>query len=202
RSMQALKLKYPVSVEGCISTYWKGLWQSCEPKNEQYPRSTIVRYKFPARDGMPEVKLTWWDGGMMPPRPDILEEGKRLGDDDGGVLFIGDYGMLSCGCYGRNPRLIPDSRMKEFQAPPKVLDRIPGGMAGHEQDWVRSCKGGKPAGSNFDFSGPLSEMVLMGNLAVRFPGRRLLWAGEKMEVNNDSEANDYVRPQYRQGWSL
>jgi predicted dehydrogenase len=198
----ALKLKYPVSVEGCISTYWQGLWEKTDPKNEQYPRSTIVRYKFPARDGMPEVKLTWWDGGMMPPRPEQLEEGRRMGDDDGGVLFIGDKGMLMCGCYGSAPRLIPESRMRQYEQPPKVLDRIPKGLGGHEQDWVRACKGGKPASSSFDYSGPLSETVLMGNLAVRFPGRRLLWDGEKMAVTNDKDANAYVRRQYRPGWTL
>ena len=198
----ALKLKYPVSVEGCISTYWQGLWQRTEPKNEQYPRSTIVRYKFPAREGMPEVKLTWWDGGMTPPRPEDLEEGRRMGDDDGGVLFLGDKGALMCGCYGRSPRLIPESRMKDYKQPPHVLDRIPGGQGGHEQDWVRACKGGKAASSSFDYSGPLSETVLMGNLAVRYPDRRLLWDGEKMQVTNDPQANAYVRRQYRQGWTL
>ena len=70
----ALKLKYPVEVEGCVSTYWHAFWQKTEPKNETYPRSSIVRYKFPAREGMPEVKLAWYDGGMMPPRPEELEE--------------------------------------------------------------------------------------------------------------------------------
>jgi predicted dehydrogenase len=198
----ALKLKYPVSVEGCISTYWSGLWQKCPPKNETYPRSTIVRYKFPAREGMPEVKLTWWDGGMMPPRPEELEEGRRMGDDDGGVLFIGDKGMLMCGCYGRSPRLIPETRMKGYKPPAASIPRIAGGQGGHEQDWVRACKGGTPASSNFDFAGPLSEMVLMGNLAVRFPERRLLWDGEKMQVTNDAEANAYVRREYRKGWTL
>jgi predicted dehydrogenase len=198
----ALKLKYPVCVEGCISTYWKGLWQKTDPKNEQYPRSTIVRYKFPAREGMPEVKLTWWDGGMMPPRPEELEEGRRMGDDDGGVLFLGDKGVLMCGCYGRSPRLVPESRMREYKQPARSIPRIPGGQDGHEKDWVRACKDGKPASSNFDFSGPLSEMVLMGNLAVRFPDRRLLWDGEKMQVTNDAAADAYVRRQYRKGWSL
>ena len=198
----ALKLKYPISVEGCISTYWHEVWKQTEPKNETYPRSTIVRYKFPAREGMPEVKLTWWDGGMLPPRPDALEEGQPMGDKDGGVLFLGDKGVLMCGCYGRNPTLIPESRMREFVQPAKVLDRIPGGDKGHEQDWIRACKGGKPACSNFDYSGPLSETVLMGNLAVRFPERRLLWDGERMEVTNDKDANAYVRRQYRQGWNL
>jgi predicted dehydrogenase len=198
----ALKLKYPVSVEGCISTYWKGLWEKTDPKNEEYPRSTIARFKFPAREDMPEVKLTWWDGGLMPERPEALEEGRRMGDDDGGVLFIGDKGSMMCGCYGHSPRLIPESKMREYKQPPKSIDRIPGGQDGHEKDWVRACKGGKPASSNFDYSGPLSEMVLMGNLAVRFPNRKLLWNGEKMEVTNDAQANAYVRRQYRPGWTL
>ncbi len=196
----ALKLKYPVSLEGCISTYWQGLWQKTDPKNEQFPRSTIVRYKFPARDDLPEVKLTWWDGGMMPPRPEALEKGRRMGDDDGGVLFIGDKGLLVCGCYGSGPRLVPESRMKEYQQPAKTLERVPGG--GHEQDWVRACKTGKPACSNFDYSGPFAETVLLGNLAIRYPGRELLWDGDKMEVTNDKDANAYVRRQYRQGWTL
>ena len=82
------------------------------------------------------------------------------------------------------------------------IERIPGGEEGHEKDWVRACKGGKPASSNFDYSGPLSETVLMGNLAVRYPDRKLLWDGEKMEVTNDAEANSYVRRQYRQGWTF
>lgn len=198
----ALKLKYPTSVEGCISTYWPGLWKKMEPKNETYPRSTIVRYQFPAREGMPQVKLTWWDGGMMPPRPEALEEGRRMGDDDGGVLFIGDKGLLMCGCYGESPRLVPETRMRDYRQPAKTLERVPGGRSGHERDWVRACKDGKPASSNFDYSGPLSEMVLMGNLAVRFPNRRLLWDGEKMQVTNDKDADGYVRRQYRAGWTL
>lgn len=198
----ALKLKYPTSVEGCISTYWQGLWQKTDPKNEQFPRSTIVRYQFPEREGLPAVKLTWWDGGMMPPRPDVLEEGRRMGDDDGGLLFIGDKGLLMTGCYGDSPRLLPEARMREYKPPVKSIPRIPNGRAGHEQDWVRACKGGPAASSSFDFSGPLSEMVLMGNLAVRFPNRQLLWNGEKMEVTNDPAANAFVRRQYRAGWSL
>ena len=198
----ALKLKYPISVEGCISTYWHDLWKETKPRNETYPRSTIVRFKFPARDGMPEVKLTWWDGGMMPPRPDELEPGRQMGDSDGGVLFHGTKGTLMCGCYGRNPQLLPDSRMKEYQRPQRTLARIPEAEGGHERDWVRSCKDGKPASSDFDYSGPLSEMVLMGNLAVRYPNRLLLWNGEKMAVTNDKGANAYVRRQYRKGWSL
>ena len=198
----AMKLKYPTSVEGCISTYWEGFWKNTKPRNENYPRSTIVRFKFPARENMPELNLTWWDGGMMPPRPEELEEGKEMGDSDGGLLFIGDKGKLMCGCYGKNPRLIPFSRMQSFERPPKTLERITGGEGGHEKDWLRACKDGKPACSNFDYAGPFAETVLMGNLAVRFPNRRLLWDGEKAEVTNDADANAYVRRTYREGWVL
>ncbi|MFN8006291.1 MAG: Gfo/Idh/MocA family oxidoreductase [Terriglobia bacterium] len=198
----ALKLKYPVSVEGCISAYWQEFFKKTEPRNETYPRSTIVRFKFPAREGMPEVRMTWWDGGLLPPRPDALAEGQAMGDDDGGVLFIGDEGIVMCGCYGRDPVLLPEARMRDFKQPPETLERIPNGSKGHEQNWIQACKGGKPACSNFDYSGPLTETVLMGNLAVRFPDRRLLWDGMKMEVTNDKDATTYVRRKYRQGWSL
>jgi predicted dehydrogenase len=198
----ALKLKYPTSAEGCISTYWEEFWKKTEPKNETYPRSTIVRFKFPEREGMVPVTLTWWDGGLMPERPEELEEGRKMGDDDGGALFIGDKGKIMCGCYGRGPRLIPETKMQAFQRPDPTIPRIPGGESGHEKDWIRACKGGQPASSNFDYSGPLTEMVLMGNLAVRFPDRRLLWDGEKMRVTNDDKANEYVRRKYREGWKL
>jgi predicted dehydrogenase len=198
----ALKLKYPTSVESNISTYWEEFWKKVEPRNETFPRSSIVRYAFPAREGMPPVTLTWWDGGLMPPRPEELEEGRKMGDDDGGALFIGDKGKIMCGCYGRGPRLVPESKMQAFQRPAPSIPRIEGGEGGHEKDWIRACKGGVPASSNFDYSGPLSETVLMGNLAVRFPDRRLLWDGEKMQVTNDAKANEYVRRAYREGWSL
>lgn len=198
----ALDLNYPSSVEACISTYWHEFWEQTEPKHENYPRSSIVRYQFPARSDRPAVKLSWYDGGMMPPRPDDLEQGRRMGDEDGGVIFIGDKGKLMCGCYGKNPRLIPETKMQEYNTPVPSLRRVPEGMTGHERDWVRSCKDGKPAASHFDYAGPLSEMVLMGNLAVRFPNKQLLWDGEKMQVTNDKAANDYVKRDYREGWTL
>lgn len=198
----ALRLKYPVSVEGCTSTYWHDFFQKTEPKNEVYPRCSIVRMKFPAREGMPVVKVNWYDGGMMPPRPDVLELGRKLGDEDGGLLFIGEKGILMTGCYGQRPRLIPETTMQAYSQPEKTIPRIANDMSGHEQDWIRSCKDGNPASSNFDYSGPLSEMVLMGNLAVRFPNKELKWDGEQMKVTNDPDADSYVRRIYREGWSL
>jgi predicted dehydrogenase len=198
----ALDLKYPASVEGCISTYWQGLWKKTDPKNENYPRSSVVRYQFPARGDLPPVTLAWWDGGIMPPRPEILDADEELGDSDGGVIFVGEKGVLICGCYGRNPRVFPEDRMQAATKVAATIERIPGGMGGHEQDWVRACKGGKPACSNFDYAGPMSEMVLMGNLAVRYPNKKLLWNGEAMQVTNDPAANAYVRREYRDGWKV
>ncbi len=198
----SMKLKYPVSIEGNISTYWNALWKKTEPKNENFPRSSIVRYKFPEREGLPPLSLTWWDGGLMPARPEELEEGRQMGDSDGGVLFIGDKGKLMCGCYGRSPRLIPETKMKEFHLPPKTIERIPGGENGHEKNWLQAIKDGKPAISNFDYSGPFAEMVLLGNLAVRFPERRLLWDGPNMKVTNDADAQTFVKRTYREGWTL
>jgi predicted dehydrogenase len=199
----ALKLKYPISVEANISRYWGAFFEQTQPKNEMFPRSTVVRFRFPAREKMPEVDVTWWDGGLMPPRPAGLEAGRRMGNDDGGILLIGEKGTIMAGCYGESPRLVPESAMKKYKKRPRrTLERIPEGPDGHEQDWIRACKGGKPASSNFEYSGPLSEMVLMGNLAVRFPDRELLWNGAAMEVTNDKDANAYVRRQYRGGWHL
>jgi predicted dehydrogenase len=199
----ALKLKYPVSVEANISKHWHGFFEETEPKYERYPQSSIVRYRFPARSKkLPELDLTWWDGGMMPPRPPELEPGRRMGDADGGILLIGEKGKIMAGCYGESPRLIPESKMRKLKRRRQILERIPDGADGHEQDWIRACKGGKPACSNFEESGPLSETVLMGNLAVRFPDRELQWNGEAMRVTNDEEANAYVTRTYREGWQL
>ncbi len=198
-----LKLRYPTHVQACHSTYYSKMWKS-EAKWEIYPRSSIVRYQFPARSEMPPVKFTWYDGGMMPERPVELADGLRMGDSDGGVLFIGEKGKLMCGCYGKSPRLLPDALMKAYKQnlPPKTIPRIPGGLGGHEQDWVRACKGGQPASSNFDYSGPLTETVVMGNLAIRNAGKVLQWDGENMKVTNVEDANKYVRREYRKGWEL
>ena len=182
-----LNLGYPTSVEA-IST----------PVNsETAPLSSIITYQFPARGKLPPVKLTWYDGGLMPRLPDELEEGRRMGDNDGGVLLVGDKGTIMCGCYGKIPRLIPETRMAAYEKPPKTLPRSPGIHEG----WIRACKGGQPASSNFDVSGPLTEIMLLGNLALR-TGRRLEWDGPNMKVTNVPEANQYVHREYREGWSL
>lgn len=121
-----------------------------------------------------------------------------MGDDSGGVLFVGDKGIIMCQHSGGGPRLIPETKMQAYNRPPKTIPRITGS---HEQNWVEACKGGKPACSNFDYAGPLTEVVLLGNLAIR-SGKKLNWDGPNMLVTNVPEANEYIHRQYRQGWTL
>ena len=192
----ALELGYPISVEASSTN----AICSEDIKSESAPLASIVRYRFPARSGMPAVKLNWYDGGLMPARPGELEEGRRMGNKDGGCLFIGDKGKIMCGCYGKSPRLIPEAKMEEYKKrlPKKSIGRIVGS---HEEDWIRACKGDKEACSNFDYAGPLTEAVLVGNIAIR-SGKKLDWDGENMKVTNVDEANKYINRPYREGWSL
>jgi len=90
--------------------------------------------------------------------------------------------------------------MKEYKRPPQTLPRIEGGH--HEKNWIRACKGGEPACSNFDYSGPFTEAVVMGNLVLRRLDHKLLWDGANMKVTNDDEANKFVKQPCREGWSL
>jgi predicted dehydrogenase len=184
---RALKLGYPISVEACCSGV----------NDETAPLASIIRYEFGARGDLPAVTLTWYDGGLMPPRPAELEDGRRFGDADDN-LYVGDKGKML------GHRLIPESRSKEFGKPPEVLARSPG----HHKEWISACKGGKPAGSNFDWAGPLTEAALLGNIAVRMgqqlyeKGLKLYYDGPNMKITNLPEANKYIRDEYRQGWTL
>jgi len=195
----ALKLKYPTSVEASHSYDVRQMWKRVDNK-ETYPRASMIHYEFPARGDMPPVELTWYDGGMLPLTPEELGPGRKLGES--GVIFVGDKGKLMCGTYGSSPRLIPESRMQQYKRPAKTLPRIPGGKGAHEKDWARACKGGAPACSNFDYSGPLTESVVMGDLAIRYPAMKLKWDGQNMKVTNFPEANQHVSREYRQGFSL
>jgi predicted dehydrogenase len=184
---RSLKLGYPTSVEACSSGV----------NSETAPLASMVRYQFPARGDMPPVKLTWYDGGLMPARPKELEDGLRMGGADDN-LYVGDKGKML------GHRLIPQSRSNEYGKPPEILSRSPG----HHKEWILACKGGPPAGSNFNVSGPMAEVVLLGNIAVRMgkklyeKGLKLYYDGPKMKITNLAEANKYIRREYREGWTL
>lgn len=183
---KSLNLGYPSSVQG----------SSTPVNNESAPNAEFVQYVFPRRDNlpkvaMPEVTVNWYDGGLMPPRPDELEAGEQMGDDGGGCIFYGTNGKIMCGTYAQNPTLLPTKEMAHFNPPPKSVRRISNAMnGGHEQDWIRACKESKDArleaSSNFEYSGPLNEMVVMGVLAVRLQSlrRKLLWDGPNMRFTN------------------
>ncbi|MFB3902140.1 MAG: Gfo/Idh/MocA family protein [Acidobacteriota bacterium] len=194
----ALKLGYPQSVEGCAADQFIAQRQKFE-NHETFPIASVVHYSFPARENMPAVELHWYEGGMRPPRPKDLERERNLMFGDGGSIIVGDKGSIICGAYGESPRIIPESRMREYQRPPKTLPRITGT---HEQNWIDACKGGPAACSNFDYSGPLTETVLLGNLALRFPGELLLWDSTNRTVTNLPAANELLEAKYREGWAL
>lgn len=184
---RVLKLGPPESVESSSTRTFK----------ETFPVASVIHFQFPARGDMPPVKLTWYDGGLRPPRPLELEEGREMGQENEGLLFVGERGTIICGFNGQNPRLIPESKAKEFKQPPRTLPR----STGNNQEWIEACKGGPPGGANFEFEGPITEAILLGNVALR-AGKKLYWDGPAMKFVNSPEAQQYVRDQYRQGWTL
>jgi predicted dehydrogenase len=165
---------------------------------ETVPLACIVHYQFPARGELPPVTLHWYDGGMLPERPAELEENRELDPEDG-VIFVGDKGkMLVTGWGGEHPRLLPESRDKEYKRPPKTLPR----SIGHHREWIEACKTGSTTRSNFDFAGPLTEAVLLGSVCVHNGGAKLNWDSENLKITNDPDANKLLRYEYRKGWSL
>ena len=165
--------------------------------NETFPRWQVITYYFPAKAKRPEVKMVWYDGGRLPPRPPELEQQRIL--DDNGILFVGDKGKILCGGWAGAPRIIPESKMEEYKRPEKTLPRSPG----HHEEWILACKENNPAKAlaGFEYSGPFTEALLVGNLAVRL-GRRVEWNSKKMKAANAPEADKLIKKQYRRGWSL
>jgi hypothetical protein len=165
--------------------------------SEVHPLSAIVTFRFPARENLPPVKLTWYEG-TRPPRPEEMDEDLAW-PEEGGVLFKGSKGKLMCGVYAGAPKLLPLSRHLEYKRPARTLPRIPD--ESHEMDWVRAIKNGGQAGADFAYSGPLTETCLLGNIAKR-ADTWIEWDAASMRIKNPDAANQWVQPPYRQGWSL
>jgi predicted dehydrogenase len=187
----ALNLGYPSSVE-CLME---------EGNSEQtFPNKSIIKFEFPARGAFPQVSVTWYDGKLKPEMPEGVAEDYQM--DESGSIFIGTNGIIATGTYGEGSRIIRgDASGDKAQ---KIIPRLPGDGDDirHKIDWIRACKTGVPAGSNFDYAGPFTEWVVMGNLSLKFPGEKLLWDGEAMRFTNKKEANQFVHYKYRKGWSL
>jgi len=183
----ALKLSAPTSVE---------VVSSSGPTPDMPPDSSVLRYQFPAREDMPPCTLMWYDSGQKPPRPPEMEAAQF---EDSGSLFIGEKGKIICGVYGEKPRLLPESSMADYKRPSPTIPRVP--RNDPYLDWIRACKGGPSACSNFDVSGPFTEWVLLGNLALRLQ-KKIEWDTAALRVTNVREAEHLIRGAYRSGWKV
>ncbi|MDQ1255435.1 MAG: hypothetical protein QG656_25, partial [Candidatus Hydrogenedentes bacterium] len=185
----SLGLDYPMSVEAVQEGNTA----------ESFPKWSIITYQFPERDGRAPVKIVWYDGEKLPPRPENIPADITLGDGDNGTLFIGDKGMLACGCYGDGPRILPQEVADAYKRPERTIPD----STGHYQEWIDLCKGIKPAAGgwtgSFDYAGPFTEMVLLGNLAIKV-GQKVEYDPVNMKITNVPEANNYLRREYRKGW--
>jgi predicted dehydrogenase len=216
-----LGLGYPVSAECSVATRYVENWHAAYSP-ESGPVSSHITLVFENKNGKPNVELHWMDGGIQPTRPAELGSNELMGDGGNGVIFIGAKGKMMCGTYGINPQLLPTVNT-HADSTPQTIQRVPGGDEGHYAAWIEACIAGyasdkaKNLSSNFDIAGPLTESVLMGNLAIRstniqkksgdnfeYPGRniKLLWNGPEMRITNFEEANQFVKRTYRAGWSL
>ncbi len=216
-----LPILYPDTVECSVSDAFKGKFETANyPKS--FPNSSKIHLTYPRTDGKGNVKVSWMDGGLLPERPEELGDDEALGNWDGGVLFIGTKGKLLADCYGANPRLLPLTLNEQFEIE-ETITRVP---EGHYLQWVNACMAGygnAETSSSFDYAGPFTESILIGNLALKayfevdpkaenkgfwsggsqYTGRkRLHWDAENMKITNFEAANKYVKRTYRDGYSM
>lgn len=219
---RVLGLGYPTEVESSVGAVFSKDWVP-DYLPESCPPSSRTQLKFPASAKNPiEVKLNWTDGGLRPFHPELIPADDPIGDDDSsnGVIMIGEKGIMTCGTYARNPKIYLNSGEVIKSTEENTSNLLP--ENGHQAHWVAACKEGfggekhKELTSSFDFAGPLTESILMGNLAIRsynlreqkgdgfeYAGRKkLLWDGINMKITNFDAANQFVKRKYREGWTL
>jgi predicted dehydrogenase len=188
---RALKLAAPVSVEA----------SSTRVNTETYPLGSMITFHFPSRETMPALKLVWYDGGLRPPRPAVIKQDDVMGTN--GLMLVGDDNAVLMSDWN-SWRIYPDERARQYGAPPKRLSR----SVGHHQEWIDACKGGPAAGSNFDWAGPMTETILLGNVALRSQLRedltktKLEWNASELAFTNHSSANQFLKREYREGWNI
>ena len=175
----ALKLRHPVS---CAA-------EGPEVHPETCPLGLIVRYEFPEREGLPPVKLTWYDGNKIPRQV----AGERVPGQ--GVMFVGSQGKMYANYSSY--RLFPSDKFADFKPPKPTIPR----SIGHHAEWIKACKDGSPTTCNFDYSGALTETVLLGNVAYR-TGKKLQWDAAKLKATNCAAADKFVAKEYRPGWEV
>jgi hypothetical protein len=170
---------------------------SSTPLNEETtPLAATYHWAFPQRGSQPGVDVFWYDGGLRPPRPACLEPDQEL-PAAGGSLMIGDGGAILSGIWSGSPRIIPEATMRRYAPPRPTIPR----SKGHHRDWIEACKGGPAASASFDYAARLTEIVLLGVVALR-TGKPLHWNGPAMMAPNVPEADPLVRGHFRKGWEL
>jgi len=215
---KTLDLRFPYEAEASCTTIWSGDFVEADYR-EACPPSSIVRLKFDSKVHG-DLSLNWYDGGIMPDLPPELGDDEAPGGNGGGSIFYGSDGIMVTDTYSGNPRLLPSERMKDFKTPDPTIARVKHSHAG---EWVEACVSGASTSSPFSYGGPLTEAVLMGNLAIKafqykvlkngkklgdwdpynYPGRKTIkWDGENMRVTNYEDANAWVKRVYRKGWEL
>jgi predicted dehydrogenase len=203
----ALGLTYPSSIEA-TSTQWGTMTVPADANSKSgspqrkpvsYPISTCVHYQFGARGEQPPVKLSWFDGGIYPPRPDVLPDDVEL-KSEGGVIFIGEKGILLNDTYGANPRLYPQSLNDAAVAVPQSIPRI---TWSHELNWIKAIRGEAKSSSPLEYAAQLTETMLLGIVALRTgQGKKIVYDGERGQITNISDANQYLTREYRTGWAI
>jgi predicted dehydrogenase len=185
-AFDVLKLGYPTSIDVEVE----------EVNSQTAPKWSVLTYNFPATSERGPVKLFWYDGNKRPERPADLEPNRKLPHGIGGQLWYGSKGTIMVSdVYCNSARIIPETKMHDFlknRRPPQTEKK----SIGHMQEWIAACKGGAPAGANFEYSAPLTEVVLLGNLAVR-TGKRIEWDAKAMRCTNVPEANKFLQKEYR-----
>jgi predicted dehydrogenase len=196
----ALDLDYPTEVWGSSSPFG-----GAGDAQAAWPLSTTVHYDF-ARGGRDPITLSWYDGGLLPPRPDALPDDVPLVRDEGGPpppswgggILVGEEGILMYDTYGRNPRMYPKALEQEYSDAPKVLPRI---ETSHQKNWAQACKGQAEPSCPFEYAVPLTETMLLGTVALE-AGRPIRYDPRTMSIPNAPEAEQYLQRDYRDGWSL
>jgi predicted dehydrogenase len=162
------------------------------------PIASVLKYHFPERAGLPAVDFFWYDGGQLPERPEGIPNGEKMGDGENGSILVGSQGVLTTGTYGNKTRLLPDSRMDDYTRPEETLKRVKGS---HYRNWIEACKGGDAACSNFDYAGPFTEMVLMGNIALR-TNSVVSYDFASGTIKDNPAASALLSTTYHEGWDL
>lgn len=187
----ALDLGSPTSIQAQVKDY--------DPKTQgdAYPKGEIITFEFPAKGERGPITMQWYSGTEKIPRPEELEPERKSVST--GAVVLGDKGTITYGSHGAGGvRIIPETKMREYQVPDKTIPRV----SGHQQDWLSAIRNGTRAGSDFSYGGPLTEIAMLGVIAIKMAGTKLEWDAENMRFTNCEPANQFVNPPYRDGWTL